>query len=65
VAGWWEPAVAVGQDVPAGGLIGTVSDLLGDGRHEVHAPENGVPLFITSSPAVEADGLLIGIATIR
>ncbi len=62
VAGWWEPAVGVGQDVPAGGLLGVVSDILGDGRHEVYAPENGVPLFITSSPAVEADGLLVGFA---
>lgn len=62
VAGWWEPAVGVGQDVPAGGLLGVVSDILGDGRHEVYSPENGVPLFLTSSPAVEADGLLVGIA---
>jgi predicted deacylase len=65
VAGWWEPAVSVGDDVPAGGLIGVVTDILGDGRHEVRAPADGVPLFITSSPAVEADGLLIGIARIR
>ncbi len=62
VAGWWEPAVRVGQDVSAGGLLGVVSDILGDGRHEVYCPDNGVPLFITSSPAVEADGLLVGIA---
>jgi uncharacterized protein len=62
VAGWWEPAVQVGEQVLAGGLIGTVSDLLGAGRHEVIAPEAGVPLFLTSSPAVEADGLLIGLA---
>ncbi|MDT4899702.1 MAG: uncharacterized protein QOJ78_632 [Pseudonocardiales bacterium] len=62
VAGWWEPAVSVGQPVAAGELIGVVGDVLGDARHEVHAPEDGVPLFITSSPAVGADGLLIGIA---
>ena len=65
VAGWWEPAVTVGADVAAGGLIGVVTDVLGEHRHEVHAPVDGVPLFITSSPAVEADGLLIGIASIR
>jgi predicted deacylase len=62
VAGWWEPVVGVGEDVPAGALIGTVTDILGDGRHDVVAPEAGVPLFLTSSPAVEADGLLIGLA---
>jgi uncharacterized protein len=62
VPGWWEPVVAVGEAVPAGALIGTVSALLGEERHEVYAPEAGVPLFLTNSPAVEADGLLIGLA---
>jgi uncharacterized protein len=61
-AGWWEPAVAVGTDVDAGDLLGTVSGLLGDDRVEIRAPEPGVPLFITSSPAVAADGLLMGLA---
>jgi hypothetical protein len=28
----------------------------------VRAPEAGVPLFLTSSPAVLADGLLMGLA---
>jgi predicted deacylase len=61
-AGWWEPAVAAGTDVDAGDLLGTVSGLLGDGRTEIRAPEAGVPLFVTSSPAVTADGLLMGLA---
>jgi predicted deacylase len=62
VAGWWEPAVEVGTDVDEGRLLGTVSDLLGGVRHEVRAPEAGVPLFVTTSPAVLADGLLLGLA---
>jgi hypothetical protein len=62
VAGWWEPAVPVGTQVAGGDLLGTVTDVLGDGRHEVRAPGPGVPLFITSSPAVVAEGLLLGIA---
>jgi predicted deacylase len=62
VAGWWEPAVSVGQPIAAGELIGVVGDVLGEGRHEVHAPDAGVPLFVTTSPAVVADGLLMGIA---
>ena len=62
VAGWWEPAVPVGTDVAAGDLLGTVSGLLGDVEHEVRAPEAGVPLFLTTSPAVVADGLLLGLA---
>lgn len=62
VAGWWESAVPVGASVREGELLGTVSELLGDVLHEVRAPEAGVPLFLTSSPAVCADGLLLGLA---
>ncbi|GAA0385744.1 M14 family metallopeptidase [Microbispora corallina] len=61
-AGWWEPAVTVGQPVPVGGLLGTMSDVWGDVFAEVRAPEAGTPLFLTSSPAVPADGLLLGLA---
>lgn len=62
VQGWWEPAVPVGAPVAAGDLLGTVSGVLGDVEHEVRAPEAGVPLFLTTSPAVVADGLLLGLA---
>jgi uncharacterized protein len=31
----------------------------------VRAPEAGVPLFLTTSPAVVADGLLLGLARDR
>jgi len=62
VAGWWESAVAVGAPVQEGDLLGTVGELLGGVRHEVRAPEAGVPLFVTTSPAVLADGLLLGLA---
>lgn len=58
----WEPAVTVGSRVTAGDLLGTVSDILGDSIVEVRAPADGVPLFITSSPAVGDDGLLMGLA---
>lgn len=62
-AGWWEPAVPVGTAVEAGALLGTVGPLLDEsGVHEVRAPEAGVLLFLTSSPAVGADGLLLGLA---
>jgi predicted deacylase len=62
VGGWWEPAVPTGTAVGAGDLLGTVSELLGDVVHEVRAPEPGVLLFLTTSPAVTADGLLLGLA---
>jgi hypothetical protein len=60
--GWWEPAVRVGEQVAEGQLLGTVSTL--DGARTLQtitAPAAGVPMFITSSPAVAADGLLLGL----
>ena len=60
--GWWEPAVRTGEQVAEGQLLGTVSSL--DGAEEfqaVVAPSAGVPMFITSSPAVAANGLLLGL----
>jgi predicted deacylase len=60
--GWWEPAVRPGERVAAGQVIGTVSSL--DGAQvlqSVTAPAPGVPMFVTSSPAVAADGLLLGL----
>jgi uncharacterized protein len=67
--GWWEPVVHAGEVVPQGAALGTVKDLFGDVLEEVTAPEEGVVLFLTSSPAVDAEGLLLGLgaglATVR
>ena len=61
-AGWWEPVVHPGEQVAEGQLLGTVSTLDGaEVLQEVTAPSPGVPMFITSSPAVAADGLLLGL----
>jgi predicted deacylase len=60
--GWWEPAVEPGEPVAEGQLLGTVSSL--DGAtllQTITAPAAGVPLFVTTSPAVAADGLLLGL----
>ena len=63
-AGWWAPAVRVGETVTAGQLLGTVSTLDGGTvLQRLTAPKEGVVLFLTSSPAVAADGLLLGLAT--
>ncbi|MBV9101339.1 MAG: succinylglutamate desuccinylase/aspartoacylase family protein [Candidatus Dormibacteraeota bacterium] len=62
VGGWWEPQMQLGSAVKEGSLLGTVSDLYGDVLYEVRAPEAGVPLFVTSSPAVAGGGLLLAIA---
>jgi uncharacterized protein len=60
-AGWWQPAVDVGTGVAAGDRLGTVLDGFGDPIEAITAPEAGVPLFLTSSPAVQAGGLLLGL----
>src|SRR5499427_7616895 len=60
--GWWEPAVRPGERVAEGQVLGTVSSLDGaDVLQSVTAPAPGVPMFITRSPAVAADGLLLGL----
>jgi uncharacterized protein len=60
--GWWEPAVRTGEKVTEGQVLGTISTLDGGEVLEtITAPTAGVPIFITSSPAVAADGLLLGL----
>lgn len=60
--GWWEPAVRPGEPVAEGQLLGAVSSLDGaEVLQTLSAPSPGVPLFVTSSPAVAADGLLLGL----
>jgi len=61
-AGWWEPAVGAGDAVRRGQVIGIVSTIDGAGvLEEIIAPADGVIIFLTSSPAVAADGLLLGL----
>jgi predicted deacylase len=60
--GWWEPAEQVGGAVTEGQILGTVSSVDGTENLEtVTAPFDGVLMFVTSSPAVAADGLLLGL----
>ena len=60
--GWWEPAVSVGARVTQGQLVGSITSIDGATTQEViSAPADGVLLFMTSSPAVAADGLLLGL----
>jgi uncharacterized protein len=64
-AGWWAPTVRPGDSVAEGQTIGTVSTLDGSQVLEtITAPADGVPIFITSSPAVAADGLLLGLGVV-
>ena len=59
--GWWESAVAVGDEVAGGVVLGRVRNLYGDLLEEIHAPRDGVVLFLTTSAAVSDDGLLLGL----
>jgi uncharacterized protein len=59
--GWWQPEHEVGAAVDAGQRIGVVTDLYGDVLEEIVAPQAGVLLFVTSSPAMPANGLLLGL----
>jgi hypothetical protein len=60
-AGWWDWAVEAGDEVARGEVLGRIRDLWGGVLQEIVAPEDGIVLFITSSPAVGADGLLLGL----
>ena len=61
-AGWWESAVTVGASVHAGEPLGVIKDLFGEVVEEVSAPQDGVVLWQTTSPAVGDNGLLLGLA---
>jgi uncharacterized protein len=62
VAGWWEPAVAAGDVVSDGQIIGTISSLdAAEVLETITAGVSGVVMFLTSSPAVAQDGLLAGL----
>ena len=61
--GWWQPAVDVGDAIAAGDRLGQVLDGFGDEAETITAPDAGVVLCVTSSPAVQANGLLLGLGT--
>jgi len=61
-AGWWEPVIRPGDFVTEGELVGTVTDLDAAAVLEtIRVPFAGVIMFLTSSPAVADDGLLLGL----
>jgi predicted deacylase len=61
VEGLFYPAVAVGDDVNEGSVVGTVGTLTGEQIAEMTAPVSGKVLFQTTSPAMQENGLLMGI----
>jgi len=60
--GWWAPTAAAGEVVSEGQPLGTITSLDGSVLQEtISAPADGVIIFLTSSPAVADDGLLLGL----
>ncbi|MCL2781741.1 MAG: M14 family metallopeptidase [Actinomycetia bacterium] len=65
VRGWWQPWIEVGQQASAGDVLGVMLDPFGAELERIVAPAAGCPMFITTSPAVLADGLLLGLAKVE
>jgi uncharacterized protein len=59
--GWWRADVGAGEVVAPGARLGAILDPFGDELETITAPEPGVVLFLTTSPAVAQDGLLLGL----
>lgn len=55
-------AVAVGDRVCAGQLLGRIEDYFGQSHGEVESPVSGKVVFLTTCPAMKEGGLLMGIA---
>ena len=64
-AGWWRAEVNPGDEVAAGQRLGAIEDLFGDELFAIEAPEHGIVLFMTSVPAVDREGILLGLGTRR
>jgi hypothetical protein len=60
-AGMFHSRVSVDQLVEQGELVGTIDSLFGERLEEVTTPVTGRVLFLTTSPAVTSQGLLMGI----
>ncbi len=59
--GMWYPAVSVGDEVREGQTVGRIGSLFGEPLGEITAPHGGYVLFLTSSPAMRQDGLVLAI----
>ena len=59
--GWWEPAVRAGDESGRGRPRRHDAHLYGDVIEQAVTPQDGVVLFVTTSPAVEDGGLLLGL----
>ena len=60
--GYWHPAVAVGDRVPVGTVMGEVQDAFGNVLERPSAPMSGVVVFLVSSLAMNAGDPLLALA---
>jgi predicted deacylase len=60
-AGFFKPAVRVGDTVAAGGALGTIGDFFGRTLETVTADAAGRVLFLVISAAIKQAGLICGI----
>jgi predicted deacylase len=60
-AGFWVAHRHTGNRVHSGEVLGEIRDLYGDTLQTIEAPADGVILFLTTSAAVKANGLLLGL----
>lgn len=60
-AGMFYREVRAGEEVRAGQRVGRIGSFYGETSEEVLSPVAGRVLFVTTSPAVQARGLLMGI----
>ncbi len=59
--GWWQAEVTAGESVNEGQRLGAILDPFGEQQETISAPHAGVVLFLTTSPAVATDGLLLAV----
>lgn len=62
--GMFYPTVGTNDEVQIGQVVGTIGSLFGDTLEEITSPVAGRVLFLTSSPAVIKNGLLMGIGVV-
>jgi predicted deacylase len=59
--GFFRKAIAAGDALEAGDPLGEMVDLWGEPIATIPSPASGLVLFVTTSPAIKDDGLLVGI----
>jgi predicted deacylase len=59
--GMWYPTATVGESVAEGQTIGHIRDLFGTLLADIASPHGGIVLFVTSSPAMQENGLVMAV----